>query len=123
LIEWLTFHNNTGSSFTDSFICTYPSFISSEDLLARLMQRYKSAKICGLAEFLPVAHQNKSVVKKRVLNAIKKWIAYFPEAFTDMTHQSTQLIADLWKFIEEEPMIDFPRESANLRRTLLGLLV
>lgn len=118
----MTFHNNTGSAFTDTFMCTFPTFISHEELLQRLIARYKSAKICGLAERLPGTTQNKSIVRKRVLNAIKKWIAYFPEAFIEPTQQSAQLVEDLWKFIEDEPMQDFPRESSNLRRTLLSLL-
>ena len=112
LTEWLTFHFNTGPDFKRVFENMYPNFVSSEDLLENLKERY-------LEPQMPVGiHQSMSggitrVAQLKVLAFIKNWLDH-----NDLFDQ-LNVIEDLNTFIEEHVMDKYPYEATNIRKVLI----
>jgi son of sevenless-like protein len=50
LVEWLTFSKNTGHDYTATFLLTYRTFMTTEELLEQLIARYRDPQV---SEILP----------------------------------------------------------------------
>jgi hypothetical protein len=67
LIDWLTYHDNTGLIFLETFLLCYPTFMSSSIFLSYLTDRYRSARITGLSEDVPT-QQLKHIIRARFVS-------------------------------------------------------
>ena len=86
LIERLTLHDGLDSNFIATFLLTYRSFTTTEDLFAYLFQRFTIQPPMGLdQEELEIWTEKKlTPIRLRVFNIIKSWLEnYFLEDETD----------------------------------------
>lgn len=87
LIERLTYESSSewDSDYVDAFLLTHKSFMSSNDLIIRLCQRYFSSgeevnKALTSYE-LEVSKNKEKIVKLRVVNILKKWLIEYSHDF------------------------------------------
>jgi hypothetical protein len=76
------------SNFTNTFLLTYRSFTTPEQLLKKLLERYDVSD--------EVSDKSKGIIQMRVCVVLKRWV----ELFND--ERETQLIGQLSDFIDEE---------------------
>uniref|UniRef100_A0A6B2KZM1 Ras-GEF domain-containing protein n=1 Tax=Arcella intermedia TaxID=1963864 RepID=A0A6B2KZM1_9EUKA len=80
IIERCTSESNPENSFVDTFLLTYRTFISSSDLLEKLLNRYNVGESPGLeAE----EKESRKIIRLRVANFIKRWLTQHFHDFDD----------------------------------------
>lgn len=130
LIKWLTFSSSTGHEFLSTFLLTYRTFMTSEELMAMLVARYENPDVpeslveaegLTVTSFQPPSHAEMvKFVRLRVLNTVKRWLSNHVDNF--IGHDPTELVERLKEFVEEGPAEDFPRETGHVQRLISTLL-
>ena len=107
-----------------TFLLTYQTFMTSEELLAKLIHRYQSPIIPEdpLSSYklfsykIQSSNDSQNIIKLRVLNIVKKWLSNHVDNF--IGHDTTDIVHGMRAFIEKEPMNDFLREGTNIQRLI-----
>jgi hypothetical protein len=112
LIELLTAEVHQDHVFRKTFIHTYKSFITSEKLLAKLIERYNMPRPNELTES---EFQNtvQTPIRLRVINAIKYWI---DQAFDDI---ESDVVASIVSFIDNSIEPDGLKLPATILRNAI----
>eukprot|EP01102_Stenamoeba_stenopodia_P014624 TRINITY_DN4881_c0_g1_i2.p1 TRINITY_DN4881_c0_g1~~TRINITY_DN4881_c0_g1_i2.p1 ORF type:complete len:1169 (+),score=349.70 TRINITY_DN4881_c0_g1_i2:173-3679(+) len=117
LIERLTHDKYPDTSFLVNFLMTFPTFVSSEELLDLLIMRFNPPK--------PVASATKEQQERfkkrlipihfRVFNVLKNWV----ERFWDQDFKDKpELIEKLMKFIENDVKAAMEKASDQILKTI-----
>lgn len=79
LIEHLTRHDKLDAVFNDSFLMTYPSFVSASELFEKLLVRFYTLPPEGLSESETEVwiQQKQKMIQFRVVNILKNWFGRF----------------------------------------------
>ncbi|EYE93376.1 Ras-GEF domain-containing protein [Aspergillus ruber CBS 135680] len=79
LVEHLTRHDKLDAVFNDSFLMTYPSFVSAPELFEKLLVRFYTLPPEGLSESETEAwiQQKQKMIRFRVVNILKNWFGRF----------------------------------------------
>jgi len=130
LLQWLTFSSSTGHEFLSTFLLTYRTFMTSEQLMDMLVDRYKNPVLPkGLVDtekltvtsFQPTTHEERvKFVRLRVVNTVKRWLSNHVDNFIGV--DTTELVEKVKTFIDSGPAEDFPRETAHVQRLISSLL-
>ncbi|KAJ6251629.1 ras guanine nucleotide exchange factor i-related [Anaeramoeba flamelloides] len=112
LIERLTWEKSLDSNYTRAFLMTYPSFMSAEHLLYKLIERYRVVKKKNQdkAEF----EKNRIKIRIRVVSVLKQWLRD-PAEFND------ELLSDIESFIGKEIMAAQPSSAKTLLKLVSKL--
>jgi DNA-directed RNA polymerase subunit H (RpoH/RPB5) len=85
LIERLTSSKYSDVSFREAFLLTYQSFMTSTELLQKLIERYCMTPVDKnvSAEVLESLKQKQSPIRARVLHVIRRWIEKYYHDFSN----------------------------------------
>eukprot|EP01105_Mastigella_eilhardi_P025274 TRINITY_DN6828_c0_g1_i3.p1 TRINITY_DN6828_c0_g1~~TRINITY_DN6828_c0_g1_i3.p1 ORF type:complete len:896 (-),score=230.67 TRINITY_DN6828_c0_g1_i3:1362-3956(-) len=119
LVERITYDKSPNTEMQAALILTYQSFISSEELVHLLMQRYNEQPPSGASS--PAFEKQQRIVKLRVANVIRMWLEkrcrdFHPDALTPEEEQPLHRL--LFNFIVEQVSIDMPQFAVVLTRLL-----
>jgi len=112
LIEMLTAENHQDHVFRKTFIHTYKSFITSEKLLAKLIERYNVTRPHELTED-EFQRTVQTPIRLRVINALKYWI---DQAFDDI---ESEVVASIVSFIDNTIEPDGHKLPASMLRNAI----
>lgn len=101
LVELLTRHDKTDSSFNDTFLLTYRSFTSAREMFELLVKRFNIQPPDGLsqADFENWCKQKQKLIRLRVVNILKRWFESF--WMEEHNEESKQLIRDVYTFARD----------------------
>ncbi|RCI04084.1 hypothetical protein CU098_000347, partial [Rhizopus stolonifer] len=110
LVQYMTQHDQLDSKFNSTFLLTYRSFCTTEQLFHELFSRYQLAAPDVLtAEELGIWKEKKlKLVRLRVFNIIKSWLeTYFNEEedrpiLPEISHFTEHVIVESMKFGAEQ---------------------
>ncbi|KAE8151354.1 ras guanine nucleotide exchange factor domain-containing protein [Aspergillus avenaceus] len=88
LVEQLTRHDRLDLVFSETFLITYPTFVSASELFDALLDRFhiEPPSQLGEPEMQIWVAQKQKVVRLRVLNILKAWLErYWMEMHNDAT--------------------------------------
>ena len=79
LVEYLTRHDKLDVSFNDTFLLTYPSFVTASELFEKLLERFYIQAPPGLSETEAPRwiEQKQQTIRFRVVNIMKNWFGRF----------------------------------------------
>ncbi|KAJ9108726.1 hypothetical protein QFC21_000046 [Naganishia friedmannii] len=94
LVERLTLHESMDPTFNSTFLMTYRSFATADEVLALLIQRYQLQPLPDLTpgQLSDWAERKQKPVKLRVFNILKTWLDQ---------HYNETLDADILESIQE----------------------
>ncbi|KAI8349456.1 ras guanine nucleotide exchange factor domain-containing protein [Choanephora cucurbitarum] len=110
LVQYMTQHDQLDSNFNSTFLLTYRSFCTTEELFEELFQRYQLPAPEGLSpeELERWKEKKLKLVRLRVFNIIKSWLeTYFNEEedrpiLISIDRFTETAIADTMKFGAEQ---------------------
>lgn len=79
LVEQLTRHDSSHTGFRDTFLLTYQSFMTGQDLFDQLVRRWSIQPPPGLSEdeYDIWTKEKQKVVRFRVYNILKSWVEFY----------------------------------------------
>ncbi|TEA09778.1 Cell division control protein 25 [Colletotrichum sidae] len=101
LVEQLTRHDKLDSNFNNTFLLTYRSFTTAQDLFKLLVNRFGIQPPEGLsqADFEAWRDRKQKLIRFRVVNILKSWFDNF--WMEDHNEESKQLIRDVYTFARD----------------------
>ncbi|KAG9255205.1 ras guanine nucleotide exchange factor domain-containing protein [Emericellopsis atlantica] len=100
LVEQLTRHDKLDSNFNNTFLLTYRSFTTAQELFEMLVKRFNTQPPPGLSpsDFEVWRDRKQKLIRFRVVNILKSWFeSFWMEEFND---ESRQLIRDVSDFAQ-----------------------
>jgi hypothetical protein len=108
LIMKLTSEVDCGQEFVSTFIYTYRSFTTPDELMFKLLERYH------VPPSVQLSAQDVKAIQLRVVNAIKRWIQVAVQDFLD----DGELLLSLHNFIKELELDGYTGLAAQLQKNL-----
>ncbi|KAI8364223.1 ras guanine nucleotide exchange factor domain-containing protein [Blakeslea trispora] len=110
LVQYMTQHDQLDSNFNSTFLLTYRSFCTTEELFEELFNRYQLPPPEGMTsdEYEKWKEKKLKLVRLRVFNIIKSWLeTYFNEEedrhiLISINHFTETVISDTMKFGAEQ---------------------
>ncbi|KAI8218803.1 Cell division control protein 25 [Colletotrichum sp. SAR 10_99] len=101
LVEQLTRHDKLDSNFNNTFLLTYRSFTTAQDLFKLLVNRFGIQPPEGLSQsdFEAWRDRKQKLIRFRVVNILKSWFDNF--WMEDHNEESKQLIRDVYTFARD----------------------
>lgn len=101
LVEQLTRHDKFDSLFKTSFLLTYQSFTSAQELFEVLVRRWSIQPPPGLTqdEFKLWVEKKQAPIRLRIVNVLKQWIEQYWMEGTDIA--SLELISRIYAFARD----------------------
>lgn len=98
LLEQLTRHDVYNPGFMNTFLYTYQSFTTGQELFERLVQRWSVQPLPGLSEEEYSLWEDKlqRPVRFRVYNVLKNWVEFYWMEENDVNEQ--QLLSQIYNF-------------------------
>eukprot|EP01132_Coremiostelium_polycephalum_P005608 gene5608-6979_t len=109
LVETLTHDSKVDLQFLKTFLMTYQSFCTPENLLNKLIQRYNVPKYTKKGG--SITEEATKTIQIRVINVLKKWVDEYFSDFDDKLIQNLRLFID-------QIQIKYPGPAANLLKSL-----
>ncbi|OLN81553.1 Cell division control protein 25 [Colletotrichum chlorophyti] len=101
LVEQLTRHDKLDSNFNNTFLLTYRSFTTAQDLFRLLVNRFGIQPPEGLSQsdFEAWRDRKQKLIRFRVVNILKSWFDNF--WMEEHNEESKQLIRDVYTFARD----------------------
>ncbi|KAF4783024.1 RasGEF domain-containing protein [Colletotrichum scovillei] len=101
LVEQLTRHDKLDSSFNNTFLLTYRSFTTAQDLFKLIVNRFGIQPPEGLSQsdFEAWRDRKQKLIRFRVVNILKSWFDNF--WMEEHNEESKQLIRDVYTFARD----------------------
>ncbi|KAK1595213.1 RasGEF domain-containing protein [Colletotrichum navitas] len=101
LVEQLTRHDKLDSNFNNTFLLTYRSFTTAQDLFKLLVNRFGIQPPEGLSQqdFEAWRDRKQKLIRFRVVNILKSWFDNF--WMEEHNEESKQLIRDVYTFARD----------------------
>lgn len=101
LVEQLTRHDKLDSNFNNTFLLTYRSFTSAQELFELLVKRFGIQPPEGLSQsdFEMWRDRKQKLIRFRVVNILKSWFDNF--WMEEYNEESKQLIRDVYTFARD----------------------
>ncbi|KAF2452621.1 cell division control protein-like protein Cdc25 [Lineolata rhizophorae] len=101
LVEQLTRHDKLDSGFNGTFLLTYRSFTTANELFEMLMRRWSIQPPQGLAtrDYETWVEKKQKIIRFRVVNILKSWVTdYWMEGNDE---EARQLIQRIYNFVSD----------------------
>ncbi|KXH38359.1 RasGEF domain-containing protein [Colletotrichum salicis] len=101
LVEQLTRHDKLDSNFNNTFLLTYRSFTTAQDLFKLIVNRFGIQPPEGLSQsdFEAWRDRKQKLIRFRVVNILKSWFDNF--WMEEHNEESKQLIRDVYTFARD----------------------
>ncbi|KAK3944589.1 putative cell division control protein 25 protein [Diplogelasinospora grovesii] len=118
LVEQLTRHDKLDSNFNNTFLLTYRSFTSAQELFELLVMRFGIQPPEGLTqtEYEAWRDGKQKLIRFRVVNILKNWFDNF--WMEDQSEETKQLIRDVFNFAKDTVKSTETPGSATLMAVL-----